>query len=115
MKDFHINKGDLILDKDIDLVLQQIDMLFDTTPREVLGDLDYGTRYDRYLYNLNISNEGMKQAILSDIMSLELFNFEPKVEVYMLEGTQTDIALIDIVLKNEYNSYRRVYKISGEK
>ena len=54
MKDFHLNKGVPILDRNIDLLLQQIDMLFDTNPREVLGDLTYGTRYDKYLYNLNI-------------------------------------------------------------
>lgn len=111
MKDFHLNKGTPLLDKNIDLVLQQIDMLFDTSPREVLGDIDYGTRYDKYLYNLNASNESMKRAILSDIYSLDLFEFTPTVDVILLEGTQRDIAIIDITLNDENNSYRRTYKI----
>ena len=111
MNDFHLNKGVPILDRNIDLVLQQIDMLFDTNPGEVLGDTTYGTRYGKYLYNLNISNEGIKQAVLSDIMKLDLMGYSPQVEVILLEGTQRDIAIIDIILKDEYNSYRRTYKI----
>lgn len=111
MKDFHLNKGVPILDRNIDLLLQQIDMLFDTNPREVLGDVTYGTRYDKYLYNLNISNEGIKQAVLSDIMKLDLMGYTPQVEVILLEGTQKDIAIIDIIISDNYNSYRRTYKI----
>ena len=111
MADFHINKGVPMLNRNIDLVLQQIDMLFDTTPREVLGDPDYGTRYDRYLYNLNISNEGMRQAILSDIYKIDLMGFTPQVDVIFLQGTQRDIAIIDIILENDQNTYRRTYKI----
>ena len=52
MIDFNLNKGKAILNNDVDLILQQIDMLFDTTPNEVLGFEDYGTKYDYYLYNL---------------------------------------------------------------
>jgi hypothetical protein len=46
--DFHLNNGESFLKRDIDYVLQQIDMLFDTTPREVLGDTEYGTNYDGF-------------------------------------------------------------------
>ena len=109
--DFHLNNGESFLKRDIDYVLQQIDMLFDTTPREVLGDTEYGTNYDVYLYNLNTSNEGLKSKILSDIYSLDLRGYKIDVEVSFLEGTQRDIALIDIKLNRNYESHRRIYKI----
>lgn len=111
MADFHLNKGVSIINRDIDFVLQQIDLLFDTNPREVLGDMNYGTQYDRYLYNLNISNEGIRQKIMSDLYQIDLRGFTVNVEVTLLEGTQKDIALIDIILNRDYESYRRIYKI----
>lgn len=112
MTDFHLNNGNAVLNKDVDYVLQQIDMLFDTNPKEVLGDPDYGTQYDRYLYSLNISNEGIKNSVINDLYKLDLRGFTPEVEVMFLDGTERDIALIDIILKGEYDSYRRIYKIT---
>ena len=72
MIDFDLN-GAPTLNNDISLVLQQIDILFDTIPTEVLGDEDYGTKYHRFLYDLNISNDYIKHTVLSDLNSLELF------------------------------------------
>ena len=50
MVDFNITPGDAVITSDIDIVLQQVDILFDTNPREVLGDEEYGSSYDEYLY-----------------------------------------------------------------
>ena len=38
MVDFNITPGDAVITSDIDIVLQQVDILFDINPREVLGD-----------------------------------------------------------------------------
>ena len=54
MIDFNItNKltDDIIINNDLIFVLQQIDLLFDTDVNDVLGDEDFGTNYDKYLYN----------------------------------------------------------------
>lgn len=112
MIDFNIDKGLPIKNSEIDLVLQQIDILFDTNPKEVFGDESFGTVYDRYLYQLKVSNEGLKNEVLSDINSLQLFGYTPQVEVYFLEGTEQDIALIDITLKRYDEIYNKTYKIS---
>lgn len=112
MIDFSLDKQTVVKNSDISLVLQQIDILFDTTPKEVLGQESFGSQYDRFLYKLNISNEGIKNQVLSDINSLQLFGFHPEVEVLMLQGTERDIALINIVLTREQESYNQIYKIS---
>ena len=52
MNDFNLNNGRGALNDDIDLILQQIDILFDTNPREVFGNESFGTTYDKYLYQL---------------------------------------------------------------
>lgn len=110
--DFNIKDGKPLITNDVEIILQQIDLLFDTSPREVLGDVTFGTEYDRYLYDLKVSNESLKSRIYSDLSSIDMMGFTPTVEVYMFQGTERDIALIDIELTKDYNTYRKTYKIS---
>ena len=111
MIDFNIDKGSPVKSNDIEIVLQQIDILFDTIPTEVLGSEDFGTKYDTYLYDLNISASNLEQQVYSDLYSLDLLGFTPKVEVHLLQGTEQDIALIDITLSRDDETYNKVYKI----
>ena len=112
MVDFNIDAGSPLKNGDIELLLQQIDILFDTYPKEVLGSEDFGTQYDDYLYRLKLSAANIKQRVISDISSLELFDFVPGVEVHLLQGTEKDIVLIDINLIRGEEKYNRTYKIS---
>lgn len=113
MIDFNLtNNENAILNNDIDLILQQIDILFDTTPNDVLGFEEYGSTYDHYLYDLKLSQGELQSQVYSDIMGLELFGFSPYIEVYLLQGTEQDIALIDIELKRDSEYYKKTYKIS---
>ena len=112
MIDFNLKQGSPINKSEIELIYQQMDLLFGTTAREVLGYEDYGTQYDDYLYNLQITEEGLKQVVLADIGSLELFDYKPEVEVYLLQGTEQDIALINITLTKYDEVYKKTYKIS---
>lgn len=112
MIDFSVYEGNSVTVSDLDFVLQQIDVLFDTSPRELLGDVKYGTDYERYLYDLKISNEGLKSKVMSDLNSLDLRGYKVDVEVYLLQGSERDIVLIDIQLSNDYESYQKTYNIS---
>lgn len=112
MVDFNIDKGLPIKNTDIDLLLQQIDILFDTTPKEVLGSENFGTQYDDFLYRLKLSNETIRQQVISDISSLDLMGFDFDVNVHLLQGTEQDIALIEITFTKDEMSYNKIYKIS---
>lgn len=112
MIDFNLNQGSPVLNRDIDLILQQIDMLFDTKPKEVFGDERFGSKYDEYLYRLKISNTSLEQLIKRDISNLNLFGFFVDVRVNLLYGTEKDIALIEIELTRDEESYQQIYKIS---
>ena len=112
MIDFSLNIEKSQINNDLELLKQQIDILFDTNKHEVLGEENFGTQYDKYLHNLKISNEGLKQVVLQDLYSIELFDFIPYVEVYLLQGTEQDIALVDIKLKRGNEIYEKTYKIS---
>lgn len=94
------------------LVLQQIDMLFDTDKNAVLGDETFGSNYDKYLYTVGVSNYALKTKIQSDIEKLNLFEYTVNVEVIITEGTYRDIALIDITISGNYESEHKTYIIN---
>ena len=112
MIDFNLTSGAPIKNNEVDLIIQQIDILFDTNLKEVLGFELFGSKYDEYLYKLQVSNEYLKQTVQSDIESLELFGYKPDVNVHLLQGTEQDIALIEIILTKDGDSYTQIYKIS---
>ena len=114
MIDFSLSNklsDDIIISNDLTCLLQQVDLLFDTTPNDVLGDPDFGSNYDRYLYTLGISNDALERKILNDLYNIELFNFKPSVKVTIVEGTIRDIAFIDITFTGDYEQHNKTYII----
>ena len=110
MIDFDLNNSPIQND-DISLIMQQIDILFGTHPREVLGFERFGTNYDKYLFDLNISNEAIQNEVINDLHSLDLLGFTPDVNVFLLKGTEHDISLVEITLSRDEEQYKQVYKI----
>ena len=114
MIDFSLSNkltDDIVINNDLLCVLQQIDLLFNTDIDDVLGDSSFGTNYDKYLYTLGVSNATLETKILNDINSLDLCGFTPSVVVNIVEGTQRDIAFIDITLSGDYDDYKKTYVI----
>lgn len=115
MIDFSISNkltDDVTISNDLLLVLQQIDLLFDTNPNTVLGADEFGTNYDRYLYNLNMSPYDLQYTIKKDIYNkIDLRGFNVDVIVSLIEGTVRDIAIIDIVLIGNYETFNTSYVI----
>ena len=114
MVDFSLSNkltDEIIVSNDLIYVLQQIDLLFNTDPNDVLGDSNYGTNYDRYLYTVGMSNAALEQKILRDIKSLDLMGFSVDVKVSLVEGTERDIAFIDIIISGDYEEYNKTYII----
>ena len=102
---------DPIISNDLACVLQQIDLLFDTDEYAVLGDEYFGTNYDDYLYTLGVSNEALEMQIFDDISRLSLLGLKHSVAVTIVEGTERDIALIDITLSGNFGEYNKSYVI----
>lgn len=114
MVDFSLYKksGTPTLNQEVDLLLQQVDMLFDTTPTEVLGDENFGTKYDEYLYDTRLSAANLKSIVEADLNGLNLMGWSFDVEVYLLQGTEQDIAVIQITFYKGIESVQKTYKIS---
>lgn len=111
MIDFNLQEGKPVINDDIECLIQQIDILFDTSPGDVLGDLNYGTDYYQYLYNLKLSGDQLKDVILHDLYKLDLLGYIPQVQVYLMQGTERDIALVQVDLYKQGESYQKTYTI----
>lgn len=112
MVDFNLNEGDPTINDDVACLIQQIDILFDTTPGDLIGDIEYGTDYEQYLYDLKLGPDALREQMLQDIYSLDLLGFEPSVNVYLMQGSERDIAVIDVHLKRNSEEYSKSYKIT---
>lgn len=113
MVDFCLNKNSISdIKSEIDLILQQVDILFDTTPTEVLGSLAFGTEYDKYLYSMKLSADNLKRVVEQDLSQLTLFDWKYDVKTYLLQGTEQDIAVIDINFYNGAQVVNKTYKIT---
>lgn len=113
MIDLCVNKSNVILEHDVDLVLQQIDILFDTQVDEVFGEADYGSYFDQFLWDLSISNTYIEQYTDNLIRgSVNLLGYNVRSEVKIYQGTENDIILITIHLTRDAEDYEKTYKLS---
>lgn len=112
MVDFNLNEGEPTINDDVACLIQQIDILFDSTPGDLIGDLGYGTDYERFLYELKISPQALEERMLEDLYSLDLLGFDPTVNIYLMQGTERDIVVIDVNLKRNSENYSKTYKIT---
>ena len=113
MIDFCSTPGAVVLDNEVDLIIQQIDILFDTRPGEVLGQYDFGTRFDTYLFNPNIGSHMIESEVTGFINNnVELFGWAVEVTVEFLMGTHHDIMLMQISFSKEADTYTKLYKVS---
>lgn len=113
MIDFCSTLDAVVLDQDVDLIIQQIEMLFDTRCGHVLGAYEFGTRFDTYLFNPNIGNRMVEDEVKRYIdENVELFGWETTVNVEFLMGTQHDIMIIRVTFSKESELYTKIYKVT---
>lgn len=112
MIDFSLKEDSAVLNNEIDLIKQQVDILFDTDKMEVLGSSEFGTHYEEFLYDLKMSPEAIARTVENDVRSLVLFGYTPYVNVELYQGTERDIVLVKIDLVRNDSSYEITFKIS---
>lgn len=106
MKDLCITDTGIFASDECDLILQQIEILFDTKREDVFGE-KYGTRFSDFLWDMQVSaneiSEYTKMVIQNNV---QLFNWSVSVETNIMQGTQNDIILITITLSNNFGDER---------
>lgn len=112
MIDFSRATSTPTIENTAEFVLQQIDILLDTDKGEVLGEPRFGSDYDKFLYELNISNTYIENYIYNNITeNVDLMGWELGVHVDLMVGTKTDIILVEISVSKNNDVFSKVYKI----
>lgn len=112
MNDFCITTDAVFLKNDIDILIQEIDTLFDTTRGELLGEIDHATDFEKFLWNTNIGTKTIEGYIVNTIKNkCDTFDFEITCKCTAFLGTENDIILVEIFIENENYTAKRIYKI----
>ena len=107
---------DFQLTNKVDILLQSINLLFETSKDELFGNTEYGTNYEVFLYDLKANSDQITNQVYKDIYSLGsdiLGNYKVNVNTILLQGTERDIALIEIDLYDPINkeNYNKIYRL----
>ena len=111
MKDFCLDDSKIFVSDERELILQQIDILFDTHDGDILGE-SWGTKFEDFLWDLKMSASDIS-AYTEDVIrtNVSLFGWHVNVETDILQGSQNDIILITIKLSNELKKKKKTYKV----
>ena len=111
MKDFCLDDNQVFVSDESELLIQQIDMLFDTTLDEVIGER-YGSHFYDFLWDMNATASDISEYTKSIIMSeVALLGWTVDVDTQLLQGTQNDIILITVQLRKYDALIEKTYKV----
>lgn len=111
MKDFCVDLKAVTISDEIDLLIQQIDMVFDTNPTEVFGE-EFGSEFYNLLWDLKVSNKEVSEYTKSVIYSnVNLIGWDLNVETEFLQGSINDIMLVKIQLSKYDEVFEKIYRI----
>lgn len=112
MVDLSLDTRDVTKTSDLDNVIQQIEILFDTSPFDVIGETTFGSDFERFLWDLNASNYDIEQYINARIRSgVDLLGYSVNTKATLMKGTENDIILVDIIISRDGREYTKTYKI----
>lgn len=82
--------NEVFLDDAVDLALQELDILFNTEPTEMLGDSNYGVFLEQFLWDLNPRSSELKEYITNKIEKYTYYvkQFDYEVSVVENDGTE---------------------------
>ena len=75
MYDISINGNNLFVTDKIDAAIQELDLLFNTEPTELIGDVNYGTNWYNYLWSLTPMSNDLKSYITNKISQTYFASF----------------------------------------
>ena len=101
--DISMSGDNKIITNRFDFILQEISVLFDTDTGEVLGDNEFGTNFENFLWDLSISNSEIPSyvynKIINDTMSGADFDIGVNTKI-VNAGDNGDIILVQITIKD---------------
>lgn len=108
-----------VVNNDLEEAIQEVDILFNTTPTELLGDTLYGINFYKYLWQLTPSAESIKKHI-TDKLSSNTYYYNKFLYYINVEPVSLDVNdlayRVEITIKTsndaDAKSIRKVYMIA---
>jgi len=110
IRDFYIKNsenskykdGEIIIQKEIELIINKIEMILFTNPGDVLSDINFGLGLEKYLWSTNVSTEYIQNDIQNQFNNYipELQKYTHSIDLQMMEGTIQDILVINIIIND---------------
>lgn len=121
--DFALDNNVFVTDK-LNAAMQELDLLFNTEPTELIGDTSYGTFFEQFLWDLQPRESDLKDYITRKITNNTYWvnQYDWEVNVTVNDGSETAanlvndisgdltgiyIVTIDLYANEETASYRR--------
>ena len=108
-------RNDLILNEELDVALQELDILFNTTATELIGDTDYGVNFEQFLWQMTPSPEQLRTYIIDKISNCTLYlsRANYNIVVSTIPGIYRDIYNVEITVDtgDTDDAVTRVYQI----
>lgn len=100
----------------LDLSLQELDILFNTTNTELIGYTDFGTNFEQFLWTLSPSIEEIKKYIVEKVQvhTLYLKNMDMNIDISIDTSDEVSkVYVINIEIKDptNNNTIKRIYKL----
>lgn len=90
----------ILLNDDFDLAIQELDMLFNTSCTELIGNTDYGLNLESFLWTLTPTTNELNKYINDKIQQYCVFanKFKVSVQTQYMKGTYRSIYVVYISL-----------------
>lgn len=104
MKDINIDPGTSRMDinDNINKYVQEIVMILNTQPHEVMGCYNMPIDLERLVYETNVDNKQLEREILTKIRDFTTYYdmFPTEVSVKFAETEERDVCVIDVVINH---------------
>ena len=106
----------LILDTEIDIALQELDILFNVINTELIGNPDFGTNFEQFLWTLATSKDQLYKYINQKIRTETIYLKDMDVNINITidnseYGNNIYIVNIDLKDPNSGQEVTRIYKL----
>lgn len=96
--------------------IQEIDILFNTVNTELIGDINFGTNFEQFLWQLTPSENEIKKYIRDKLSQYTLYalKFIDDIRVSYYEDSRDNLYLVEIDFKDpkSKNIIRRKYQFT---
>ena len=99
MKDIALDSR-MFLEDDLDCAIQELDLLLNTTPTELIGDTGYGIEIESFLWTLTPTTSELQNYITNKIDEHTFYckRFGVNVQCSFMVGEYRSIYLVEITL-----------------